>query len=432
MNNTVILGAGVTGLACGYSTGFTVFEMNSFSGGICSSYYLSHREQERKLIRRKDQNDYRFEFGGGHWIFGQNSAMVRFLSQFDMLKSYERKSSVYFKEMDTVVPYPIQNNLRYLSGNLVQTILQEVSDPSEMVPRTMYDWCESHFGPTLSSLFFHPFHELYTAGLWKTIQPQDGYKTPLDIKRMIKGAHTSNVAEGYNVSFVYPKNGLNAITSKLQEKCNIEFNKKVITIDIEKKVLHFEDGSKHQYDTLVTTLPLNVMQNITGLSSRFKQDPYTSVLVLNIGARKGSKEILDHWIYFPNSESGFHRVGFYSNVDVDFLPESKRNGNFLSCYVEKSYHGGQKPSPDEIEIFAASAIKELQNIGFIKEPEIVDSTWIDVAYTWSYPDAQWKQEILSALPNYDIFPVGRYATWKFQGILESINDGLQLGSMLSS
>src|SRR5260370_30469344 len=77
-------------------------------------------------------------------------------------------------------------------------------------------------------------------------------------------------------------------------------------------------------------------------------DPYTSVLVLNVGARRGERCPNDHWVYFPVSRSGFHRVGFYSAVDDRFLPYSARDANDrVSIYVERSYAGGNRPAQAE-------------------------------------------------------------------------------------
>ncbi len=428
-NNIFILGAGVTGLACGYNTGFTVFEKNEYSGGICSSYYISKHKPKRQNRRSEVQEDYRFEYGGGHWIFGQNDEIINFISAIDPVKKYNRQASVYLPTVDTFIPYPIQNNLRFLPDELSQKIITEIAnneeDPSV---RTMFDWCDSFFGKTLSGLFFHPFHDLYTAGLWKTIQPQDGYKSPINIAQIISGAEKDVASVGYNTSFIYPQHGLSTITSAIEKKCDIQFGKEVSSINLNNKTINFIDGSEVVYKKLITTLPLNVMQDLTGIQTKYQQDPYTSVMVLNIGAQIGDRKINDHWIYFPTSLSGFHRVGFYSNVDKDFLPLSKRNGDYVSLYVEKAFPGGNKPNNEEIQKLIQSMIDELQQFGFIGDVDVVDPTWIDVAYTWSYPDSNWKEEMLSKLLEHNIHPLGRYATWKFQGILDSLNDGLKFDS----
>lgn len=75
--------------------------------------------------------------------------------------------------------------------------------------------------------------------------------------------------------------------------------------------------------------------------------------------------------------------------------------------------------------------KELQNWQFIKEvEEVVDPIWIDVAYTWSWPGSTWREEAIQKLKEHNIFQLGRYGQWKFQGIAESIQDGMLAPSIL--
>ncbi len=57
----LILGGGVTGLAAGYASGVPVCEARPEPGGLCASYYASAGGAGHA---------YRFEVGGGHWIFG--------------------------------------------------------------------------------------------------------------------------------------------------------------------------------------------------------------------------------------------------------------------------------------------------------------------------------------------------------------------------
>ena len=61
-------------------------------------------------------------------------------------------------------------------------------------------------------------------------------------------------------------------------------------------------------------------------------------------------------------------------------------------------------------------MKELQLWEFIDEAETVHPTWIDVAYTWSLPDSKWKERALKELEIYNVFQIGRYGRWNFQGI----------------
>jgi protoporphyrinogen oxidase len=428
-NDRYILGAGMTGLAAGYSTGFQIFEANASPGGICSSYYVRPYTNVKFESAPADNEVYRFETGGGHWIFGGNNETIDFIKRFSPVKKYERVSSVHFHQDNLYVPYPIQNNLRYLPTDIIKKALEEISQNHGAIPRTMKQWLEKNFGTTLCDLFFSPFNNLYTAGLYDRIAPQDAYKSPVDINLVMRGAEDQPASAGYNSTFLYPEEGLDVLSRRIAETCKIQYSKRIVDVDIKNKELIFNNNKSAHYDRVISTLPLNQTLHICGLSIRQNEDPYTSVLVLNIGAKRGDKCPDDHWLYNLKTVSGFHRVGFYSNVDRSFIPLSSRSkGDKVSIYVERAYEGGRIPSQEEINKYSENVIKELQDWSFIKEVEVIDSNWIDVAYTWTWPDSLWKMEAIAELERHGIHQVGRYGRWTFQGIADSIRDGLVIGS----
>lgn len=428
-SNIIILGAGVTGLAAGAVSGLPVYESAVNPGGICSSYYLKSGTEVRLPQAPDDGEAYRFELGGGHWVFGGDSAVLRFVRTLTPVKSYDRRSSVYFSRQNAYVPYPLQNHLGYLSKEIVIKVLGEMAIAPVGNPKTMADWLEGNFGKTLTDLFFGPFHELYTAGLWAQIAPQDAYKSPAAFALAVQGAFDKTPSVGYNSTFVYPMEGLNTLIQRMAERCQIAYGKKVVWLDTQHKLVDFADGSETPYETLISTLPLNNMMEMTGLQVEAQPDPYTSVLVLNIGATRGPRAPDDQWLYVPDAHSGFHRVGFYSNVDVSFLQASSRTANDrVSLYVERAYPGGGRPSAVEVQVYSQAVAQELQEWGWIKQVEVLDPTWIDVAYTWVWPHSKWKSQALSALEEQSIYQVGRYGRWVFQGIADSIRDGLMVGA----
>ena len=426
--NVAILGAGMTGLSAGYTAGTPIYEAQQTPGGICASYYADSVGNE--FASRAEEESYRFEVGGGHWIFGSDDIILNFIDSLSAAKKYKRRSAVYFRDMDLYVPYPLQNHLSYLPSEIREKVLIEIKGDSRKMISTLSDWLESSFGKTLCELFFFPFHGLYTAGLYTQVAPQDSFKTPIDKSLIAKGAREETSTVGYNAAFVYPEKGFDDLIGKMAEKCKIEFNNKVVKIDPNSKEVFFEDGRSVRYDKIISTLPLNRMTEMAGMDAG-KQDPHTSVLVMNIGALKGKKCPDYHWVYIPKSRSGFHRVGFYSNVDRSFLPLSSRIiGDRVSIYVEKGYKAGNKPSQEMIEKMGENIVAELKEWGFIESVEVLSPTWIDVAYTWEYPDSQWKKRAIDKLTEMDIYQVGRYAKWRFQGITESIKDGLAIKEII--
>lgn len=430
LKRIILLGGGMTGLAAGFASGMRIYEASGGPGGICSSYYMTPQNGERLAEPPEGDEAYRFEIGGGHWIFGGDSKLNQFLARFGALKRYNRRSAVYFHKTQTFIPYPLQNHLRFLNRDTATIALGEISRPSGSF-RTMKEWLECSFGPTLCDLFFFPFHDLYTAGLYDRIAPQDAYKSPVDLQTVIQGALNKTSPVGYNTTFLYPRHGLNQLAQKIASHCDIQYGKKVVQIKPQMKEIIFADGDCLKYDKLISTLPLNKMVKMAGLAENEKTDPHSSVLVLNIGARRGSKCPKDHWLYTPDSISGFHRVGFYSNVDRSFLPMSARNsGELVSIYVERAFAGSAKPQKKAIKKYAENVVGELKGWKFIKTAEIVDPTWIDVAYTWSWPGSSWKKQAVDTLEKFGIYQVGRYGLWRFHGIADSIRDGLYIGSAM--
>ena len=433
---TLILGGGMTGLAAGIASGLPVIEAEDQPGGICLSYYMrpdSSAPYSEPLAPGASSGEdvdeaYRFENGGGHWIFGGDPVVLEFVRSLMPMHRYGRKSSVYFPKTGAYVPYPIQNNMRHIDQALAVRALDEMANPGPM-GSTMAQWMTSCFGKTLGDLFFEPFNDLYTAGLYTRIAPQDGYKSPVNFSLALKGAFDAAPAVGYNTTYIYPEGGLNRLARLMAAQCDIHYGKRVTQFDTSKREVVFADGSRRDYYRVLSTLPLTSALAMAGLTVPSEPDPYTSVLVLNIGAVKGERCPEDHWLYIPSSDSGFHRVGFYSNVDHAFLPASARaSGNRVSIYVERAYLPGARPNAADTRAYGESVVAELQRWGYIGAAEAVHPTWVDVAYTWSWPSSPWKQQAMQALEGVGIYQVGRYGRWIFQGIADSIRDGFIAGS----
>jgi hypothetical protein len=65
-----------------------------------------------------DGEAYRFEIGGGHWIFGGDPVLLRFIQSLTPVKSYKRISGIFFHRQKLYIPYPLQNHLGYLGKEM--------------------------------------------------------------------------------------------------------------------------------------------------------------------------------------------------------------------------------------------------------------------------------------------------------------------------
>jgi protoporphyrinogen oxidase len=357
---TIILGAGITGLSAGIKTGATIYEATDSPGGICKTYKM---------------NGYTFENGGGHWVFGDPSKVEKFVE----VDTYNRKASV---SMNTFFKYPIQSAI----------------SKSKCSKGSLKEWLLNKFGAEMCSMFFFPFNDKYTDGLYDTIIQDDGFKSPVSGK-------------GYNDQFAYPKNNLSELVKKMSEGLDIRYNKKAESISMKRKEVRFKDGEVVKYDRLISTLPLSVLLEMVGV--KCPDLIHTSTCVLNIGAKRGANCPTDHWVYVPFCKSGYYRVGFYSNVNSSFAPEG-----CVSIYVERA----SKDGVVDINHYPSEVIDELQSLKWIESVHVLDISWISHGYTWLTPHNN-REYYLQLLKDNGITSTGRYGRWKFQGIAESIKDG---------
>lgn len=419
-------------MAAGHASHGVVYEAAKSPGGICASYYMRPGERARLASAVPDGGSYRFEIGGGHWMFGGDPSIVRFVGDLVTLRRYERRSAVFLSRSGKYIDYPLQDNLKQLEPDCARSVAAEMKAREQRdfggLDLTQKDWLTLRFGSTLCELFFHPFNERYTAGLCGRIAPQDNYKSPSakDVASTLRP--NGKVARGYNAEFVYPVDGLDTLARRLAETCRIEYAKRAISIDPGRRTVAFEDGTSAQYETLISTLPLNETLRMAGLDVEATCDPHTAALILNIGATSGPALPEYHWVYVPDASAGFHRVGFYSNVDRGFVPRGSANG--VGLYVERAYPAGAPPSPAELDRYADLVIEELRHWGFIDSVEVVDPSWIDIAYTWTWPGSLWRAKAFEVLEAFGIHAAGRYGRWAYQGMADSIRDGLSLVAAL--
>jgi hypothetical protein len=101
-----------------------------------------------------------------------------------------------------------------------------------------------------------------------------------------------------------------------------------------------------------------------------------------------------------------------------------------ALYVELTFPGGQRPSPEATQSIVERVIAEIRENELIDGVEVADATWVDVAYTWRRPGSDWVSRAIAACRESRIEPAGRYGRWTFQGIAASLKEGLLLGSVL--
>ena len=152
----------------------------------------------------------------------------------------------------------------------------------------------------------------------------------------------------------------------------------------------------------------------------------TPVRYLNVATRKPPKADY-HWIYVPEEKYPFYRVGIYTNAVPSMAPPG--SGSF---YVELSDRG-PAPKVDALlpevaqAMVAAGAIESAEDILFA---ELKELKYAYVVFDDHYYGA--VATLTKWLEARDVFPRGRYGSWIYNAMEDSILDGREVAGRLSA
>jgi len=144
---------------------------------------------------------------------------------------------------------------------------------------------------------------------------------------------------------------------------------------------------------------------------------YTSVYVLNIGIDRVMSD--KHWVYFPEKQFPFYRVGIASNFSKHIAPQ-----NASALYIETAVLPGKKIDTAKLE---KKIFKGLKECGFLKSGDkIMTKLWrkIDCGYViYDSERTPALNTIFDCLKSRGIYSIGRYGAWKYSFMEEAVADG---------
>jgi len=410
----VIIGAGPTGIGAAYRLkelgyeNFEVYEKNGFVGGLSASY--------------KDDNGFYWD-DGGHVLHSHYSyfdeAVNRALKE-DYLM-HLRESWIW--TFDRFVPYPFQNNLHYLSEDkvkeCVEGLIKAGEDKKESV--NFEEWIYSTFGDGIARNFMIPYNNM----VWVhplSIMSKDWIAervSVVDVEKIKKNVSEKkdDVSWGPNNKFLFPLHGgtgklFSSMSNFFKEK--IKFNMELLNVDHEKKIIYFKDGSKVKYDHLISAIPLDQFVKKASLKefySDLKDLKYSSLYIVGIGLKDDCPSN-KCWMYFPENDSPFYRVTYFSNYSPNNVPQ----GHY-SLMAETAYSEFKK---EDKETIIERTIQGMINSKLISEDDkdkIVSKYLRGVDYGYPIPtlgrDASLRK-IQSFLMEKGIYSRGRFGAWKYE------------------
>jgi protoporphyrinogen oxidase len=410
----LIIGAGVTGLSFAdwlRDDDYWVVEAEDEIGGYC-----------RTVARDGFTWDY-----SGHFFHFRDPKIESYLldrmGEQEVLR-VQRDSRIWYA--NRYVDFPFQKNIHQLPDHEYQQCLRDLHDRPEDKGNNFKSMLYARYGRGIAEKFLIPYNEkLYAMNLAALDPDAMGRFFPhASVEEILRNAEAPSI-DGYNATFTYPKGGAAQYVEAIAQGVRgdrIALSEKVLSIDLKAKVAT-TDKRQIGYEALVNSAPLISLLKMCGLEYDSAVFSHNQVQVFNLGFdSKGPRDV--HWIYYPQRDLSFYRVGFYDNIF-----DSDR----MSLYVEVGVPWDVDLSTDERGALKAKVITDLQTCGVLENQTLVAShdVLLDPAYvhitTGSIAEAASKRELLAAQ---DVHSIGRYGAWTYCSIEDNIVEARALAEQI--
>ena len=341
------------------------------------------------------------------------------------VRTVEKRSLIRFGGRD--IDFPFQKNIHQLPRrdfiDCLVTLFFRDEAPGGGRAGSFKTMLERRFGTGICERFLIPYNEkLYACDLDRLDEEAMGRFFPhADIADIIRNMKQADNAS-YNSTFSYPAGGaieyVRALLADLPGD-TVSYGERVESIDLDRHVARTDSREIH-YGHLVSSAPLNQLAKITGIEHDAGAFSWNKVFVFNLGFdRKGQTGV--HWMYFPDREVSFYRVGYYDNI-ID--------GDRMSLYVEI---GAGADAEFDVESARTRVLKDLQREGIVDGHKLVSwhSVVLDPAYVHiTRASMAEKQRLAAELATHNVHSVGRYGGWTYCSIEDNMVETRELAGRL--
>jgi protoporphyrinogen oxidase len=330
-----------------------------------------------------------------------------------------------------LIAAPIQYNL----GELPPSMLAECVESYENRPKngrrenaSFRNYIVNGFGERLADLFLIPQNE-------KTMAISLDQLSDSAVRRFFPAPDESLIRKGmrigprenlgYNARFWYPKTGgIGHLVEGLRKGIgNCVVNQDVAAIDLNAKTLLTTTGETYRWHSLFSSIPLKDLCQITSDEESIaaaRELSHSSTISFNIGLRGALRpEFRDlHWIYVPDRNIPFYRVGFYSNISNGACAPGHS-----AAYVEVGVSPDQADRVDLVKELQPEVLRWLERLGWIRSKDVVCIVThiIRCAYVHHTKNRdRLVHSILERLRKRGVFPIGRYGLWDYTSMEDSM------------
>jgi protoporphyrinogen oxidase len=420
MNRNVkylIIGAGISGL--------------TFANFIKDDYLIIEKENEvGGYCRTIKKGEYLWDYAGHFFHFKTDEMKKLFedLMKDEELIFQEKNTKIYYG--DRLIDYPFQMNIHQLPQQEFIDCLYDLYNKNEKENyESFLDMLYGKFGKSIVEKFLKPYNEkLYACDLNNLDKDAMGRFFPYaNLNQIINNMKEEN-NNSYNNTFLYPKNGAGSFLNKLYEnldKEKVELMNEIKKIDLKNKTVITKNDEVINYQYLINTSPLNNLLELIDNTEKLRENiSYNKVLVFNLGFEKKSN-FKEHWIYFPQKDINFYRVGFYDNI----LMSDK-----LSMYIEIGYEKKSKISEDDIKKQLNLTLQNLKKVGIVEDDnKLVDYSTIVMNPAYVHINSENNKEIKEFekyLNDNSVYTIGRYGAWTYCSMEDCMISAKELAEKL--
>ena len=410
----LIIGAGVSGISYANFTNndFIIIEKESEIGGYC------------RTIKR---NGYVWDYSG-HFFHFRDSEIEKLICKNISSKTLvqaEKHTQILYN--GRYIDFPFQKNIHQLEKEeLIDCLYDLFNTSDEENFSTFKEMIYAKFGKSIAEKFLIPYNEkLYACNLDNLDMDAMGRFFPKADKEEIILNFKATNNTSYNSYFTYPKEGAIEYISSLVK--NIDSDKIFIeeelhSIDVNNKIA-FTTKREFKYDNLISTIPFPIL--LDKCDVEYPQDIFTcnKVLVFNLGFDSKGDDIINNWIYMPNKDFIFYRIGYYDNII---------GGDRMSLYVEIGFP--EKAELKDNSYYLERVLTDLKKAGIISSQKLIDyeTVLMNPAYVHinkKSTEALNKHKQLLAANN--IYSIGRYGSWTYCSIEDNIIEARSLARSIS-
>jgi protoporphyrinogen oxidase len=418
----VIIGAGPTGLAAGYRlrelghVNFTILEARDRVGGLASSEVSA--------------NGFTYDIGG-HVLFSHYEYFDRLFDTLlgDEYQELKRESWVWM--FDRFLPYPFQNNIKYLPREAVlECLLGLIEAQKQPMNLDRFENFEELiygvFGEGIARHFMMP----YNFKVWAHPPAMMNKEwigervSVVDIKRVLGNVvlDRDESTWGPNSTFKYPRyGGTGGLFERMQPyvQDQLRLGVRTVGVDVARKEVLLEDGGREPYDLLLSTMPMDLLvgalhgdtpSRVTAQARRLR---HSGSFIVGIGISQPAPSN-KNWMYFPEDNCPFYRVTYLSNYSPEVVPDASSYYSLL-CEISRSEF---KPvSRACVEEHTIQGLVNAKLISDMDRLDIVDTHVISRDYTYPIPSLE-RDEALRVIHPYlesrDIYSRGRFGAWRYE------------------